>query len=101
MLEDADRLLGTVDQVRKAGEVRQSGPKNRREIDFSANVKEAVELARLRHHLPKEALHFGSEPPAEVLVICDPVEQRTADANLLQNAVNHSHADPQIFVHML
>ncbi len=101
MLEDADRLLGTVDQVLKAGEVRQSGPKNRREIDFSANVKEAVELARLRHHLPKEALQFGSEPPAEVLVMGDPVELRTVVANLLENAVKYSAADPKIVVDIL
>src|SRR6202162_2500325 len=82
MLEDADRLLGTVEQVLKAGEVRHGGRKNWREIDFSANVKEAGELARLRHHLPKAALHFGTEPPAEVLVLGDPVELRTVVANL-------------------
>ena len=62
MLEDTDRLLGTVDQVLKAGEIRHGGPKTWREVDFSATVKEAVELARLRHHLPPEALRFGEWP---------------------------------------
>ena len=43
MLEDTDRLLGTVEQVLKAGEVRHgASSKNWREIDFSAMVKEAV-----------------------------------------------------------
>ena len=52
MLEDSDRLLGTVEQVLKAGEV---GYKHhnryRTETDFVSLVRECVELARTRHHL--------------------------------------------------
>lgn len=101
MLEDADRLLGTVEQVLKAGEVRHSSPKNWREVDFSATVREAVELARLRHHLPLEAVGFGAEPPTGILVMGDPVELRTVVANLLENAVKYSAADPKIVVDIL
>lgn len=101
MLEDADRLMGTVEQVLKAGEVRHGGPKNWRELDFSAIVKEAVELARLRHALPEEALHFGSEPPPGINVMGDPVELRTAAANLLENAVKYSGPDCKIVVDVL
>jgi hypothetical protein len=42
MLEDTDRLLGTVEQVLKAGEARQrSNRKNWQELDFSELVKSA------------------------------------------------------------
>src|SRR5271169_900175 len=51
MLEDTDRLLGTVEQVLKAGEVRHgSNKQNWRVVDFSSIVLETIELARLRHH---------------------------------------------------
>src|SRR5579859_5869684 len=53
MLEDADRLLATVDQVLKAGEARHGGhSKQWMEVDFSKIVEETAELARLRHNLP-------------------------------------------------
>src|SRR5512135_1751599 len=53
MLEDTQRLLGTVDQVLQAGEARHGvARKNWQEVDFSSLVQDAVELARLRHNLP-------------------------------------------------
>ena len=62
MLEDAERLLGTVEQVLKAGEVRQGTQRrNWQEVNFSAVVSDTLELARLRHHLPPEALRFGAQ----------------------------------------
>src|SRR6202023_1851612 len=64
MLEDAERLLGTVEQVLKAGEVRQGTQRrNWQEINFAAVVADTLELARLRHHLPPETLRFGAAPP--------------------------------------
>src|SRR6266542_5499432 len=45
MLEDTDRLLGTVEQVLRAGEVRDgSKRKNWQEVDFSAMVRDSLEL---------------------------------------------------------
>src|ERR1700758_5315101 len=59
MLEDADRLLATVDQVLKAGEARHGGhSKQWLEVDFSKIVEETAELARLRHNLPPHTLRF-------------------------------------------
>src|ERR1700688_1257421 len=79
MLEDTDRLLGTVEQILRAGEARQArNKKNWVEVDFSGIVMETVELTRLRHHLPPEALRFD-DPPAENLIVRgSPEELRTA-----------------------
>jgi signal transduction histidine kinase len=99
MLGDTDRLLGTVEQVLKAGEVRhRSDRKNWQEVDFSFLVRNALELTRLRHHLPPEALRFGALPEGEVLVIGNPEELRTVIFNLFDNAVKYSGEKKEIVV---
>src|ERR1700739_4396691 len=73
MLEDTDRLLGTVEQVLKAGEVRPSSArKNRRDVDFSAVTRESLELARLRHGLSAQELRFENEPLDSVTLLGNP-----------------------------
>src|ERR1700685_1946248 len=85
MLEDADRLLGTVEQVLKAGELGyKRGTQHRTETDFSTLVRECTELARTRHHLEPAALQYqgpgnGDGPNVEA----DPEELRTAVSNIL------------------
>src|SRR5215472_6710870 len=77
MLEDTDRLLGTVEQVLKAGEVRQRAHRrNWQDIDFSAIVEQSVELARLRHGLEPQALHFGEKPNGPVTLLGNQEELR-------------------------
>src|SRR6202451_451009 len=52
MLDDTDRLLGTVEQVFKAGAAAQKkSPSHQSPVDFNALVQECMELARTRHHL--------------------------------------------------
>jgi two-component system, OmpR family, sensor histidine kinase SenX3 len=103
MLEDADRLLGTVEQVLKAGEVRGgSSRKHWQEVDFSQIVRDGVDLARLRHALPEEALRFiPAAAEEEISVLGNPVELRTVVANLLENAVKYSGPERKIEVRML
>src|ERR1700720_782747 len=99
MLEDTDRLLGTVEQVLKAGEARQrSNRKNWQELDFSELVKSALELTRLRHHLTPENLRFGVTPPEGLLVQGSPEELRTVVFNLFDNAVKYSGESKEIVV---
>jgi two-component system, OmpR family, sensor histidine kinase SenX3 len=99
MLEDTDRLLGTVEQVLKAGEARQrSKRKNWQELDFSELVKSALELTRLRHHLTPENLRFGVAPPEGLLVLGSPEELRTIVFNLFDNAVKYSGDNREIVV---
>ena len=102
MLQDTDRLLGTVEQVLKAGEVRGgSSRKNWQETDFAKIVEEGVELARLRHHLPLDALNLGTRPADQITVLGNPVELRTVVANLLENAVKYSGPQRSIAVDLL
>ncbi len=102
MLEDTDRLLGTVEQVLKAGEVRNSAArKNWREVDLSAMVKDTLELARLRHSLELNALRFGNGPVPDITIMGNPEELRTAIANVVENAVKYSGSEPEIVVDLL
>jgi two-component system sensor histidine kinase SenX3 len=97
MLDDSDRLLETVQQVLKAGEV---GYKRhlryRAETDFANLVRECVELARTRHHLQPEALHVEEAANSSpIKVQANPEELRTAVSNILDNAIKYSdgHVD--------
>src|SRR5213082_2109107 len=58
MLDDTDRLLGTVEQVLKAGEVTHKKQYRRVPVDFSGLVRECVEVARTSHHLQPESLRY-------------------------------------------
>jgi len=101
MLDDTDRLLGTVEQVLKAGEVRGNTEKNWQDVNFSVLVREAVDLARLRHALPPQSLRFSSESATDIILLGNPVELRTVLANLLENAVKYSGQQREIVVEVL
>jgi signal transduction histidine kinase len=99
MLEDADRLLATVEQVLKAGEARQgSRQEHWQEVDFAKIVEETAELARLRHNLPPQTMRFGAVPRGELLVLGKPEELRTAVFNLFDNAIKYSGEQKDIVV---
>jgi two-component system sensor histidine kinase SenX3 len=99
MLEDTDRLLGTVEQVLKAGEARQrSDRKNWQELDFPLLVQSALELTRLRHHLGPEELRFGVAPQEGLVVLGNSEELRTVLFNLFDNAVKYSGESKEIVV---
>jgi len=92
MLLDTDRLLGTVEQVLKAGQAgARFRARYRTEIDFAALVRECTDLALTRHHLQPEALHFDAPKNGNSFrVQGDPEELRTAVSNVLDNAVKYS-----------
>lgn len=102
MLEDTDRLLGTVEQVLRAGEARHGdGNRNWTEVDVGKLVCETVDLARVRHHLSGEQLRFGTPPRDELIVRGNPEEIRTAIVNLLDNAVKYSGPTRDITVDVI
>jgi signal transduction histidine kinase len=102
MLEDTDRLLGTVEQILKAGEARHaSSKKNWESVEFSAIVAETVDLTRLRHHLPTEVLRFAGPAGEQIYLRGNPQELRTAVFNLVENAVKYSGEKKEIEVDLL
>jgi two-component system, OmpR family, sensor histidine kinase SenX3 len=102
MLEDTDRLLGTVEQVLKAGEVRHgTARKNWQEVQFSTIVREVLALARLRQNLSADVLSLGTTPPDEIMVLGNPEDLRTAVINLLDNAIKYSGDKKDIVVDLL
>lgn len=90
MLTDSERLLATVEQVLKAGEVGQR-PRNQiqAEVDMRALVQECIETTRLRHHLAPDAISFETNG-GPLLVRGNPNDLQTAVENILGNAVKYS-----------
>src|SRR5687767_3922940 len=80
MLADADRLHNTVNQVLKAGVLREKpGATGARAavVDLPALARDCVELARLRHHLRDDAVQLQIEQTGSLLVKGDTEELRT------------------------
>jgi two-component system sensor histidine kinase SenX3 len=100
MLQDADRLQHTVEQVLRAGVARQKRKlEQRAPVDLAWLVQECVDTARTRHHLAEDAIAFtGGDVQTPLVVNGDVDDLRTAVANLLDNAVKYSNGHPQITV---
>ena len=102
MLQDTERLLGTIEQVLQAGEARQGRLRAKwREVDFTAIVNETMASTILRNHLPENVLRFSALPSEELLVRGNPEQLRTAVGNLFDNAVKYSGEKPDIVVSLL
>jgi two-component system, OmpR family, sensor histidine kinase SenX3 len=97
MLDDTDRLLGTVEQVLKAGEAGHKQQNQRVPVDFAGLVRECVEVARTSHHLQPESLRYElAANGAGANVLGDSEELRTAVSNVLDNAVKYSGSQVEI-----
>ena len=100
MLQDADRLQHTVEQVLRAGVARHRRKlEQRAPVDLGWLVQECIDTARTRHHLGEDAIVSTSVDLQAPLVVSGDVDDlRTAVANLLDNAVKYSNGVPQISV---
>ncbi|MGA8530060.1 MAG: HAMP domain-containing sensor histidine kinase [Acidobacteriaceae bacterium] len=91
MLADSDRLLATIEQVLKAGEVGQRARSHVRvAVDMRALVEECIHTTLARHHLEERAITLSIENPLAMTVRGDPDELQTAVLNVLGNAVKYS-----------
>ena len=104
MLEDTQRLMGTVDQVLRAARiVQKNAVLNKSEVEVGPLVQDAVELARSRHHLSPEAMawELDGKPAEHLSVAGDRDELSTALSNVLDNAVKYSQKDTRIRVEVV
>ena len=94
MSEDTDRLMATVEQVLKAGELGQRGRNQVRErVDMDQLVQEAVTTAITRYHLGPDAIRLDRrelQRGSSFAVAGNPDELRTAVLNIIDNAVKYS-----------
>ena len=101
MLSDTNRLTETIEQVLRAGRAgdKRAG-RERSEVDFREIVRESMELARTRHHLQTEVLHYDevASNGAGLRVRGSAEDLRTAVFNVLDNAVKYS--GDQVDVHV-
>src|SRR5262245_52198564 len=99
MLADVERLHHTVDQVLKAGVVRErQRAAARLPLDVGELARECVDLAATRHHLHQGAIALEAHDGASLMVRGNAEELRTVITNLLDNAVKYSGTDVRVTV---
>ena len=92
MHADSDRLLATVEQVLKAGELGQrQRQQNRALIELAPLVQDCIAVTLARHHLAPDCIVLAPVPVGVRLRVHGiPEDLRTAILNLLENAVKYS-----------
>jgi two-component system sensor histidine kinase SenX3 len=94
MSEDTDRLMATVEQVLKAGELGQrTRTQVRVRVDMDELVQQAAATAVLRYHLDADAINVERrelQAGSSFDVAGNPEELRTAVLNVIDNAVKYS-----------
>jgi len=97
MLEDSDRLLGTIEQVLRTGRVgHESRSLHLVPVDIGRVVEECLSRTRALHHLDEGDLAYRPGPPLDVLG--DLEEVRAAVSNLIDNAVKYSTSEIKVLV---
>ena len=101
MLQDADRLTDTVEQVLRAGRAgdKKAG-REKADVDFGQLVRDCVDAVRSRYHLQSDALRYEelASNGNGVHVRGSQDDLRTAVSNVLDNAVKYSgdHVDVHV-----
>jgi signal transduction histidine kinase len=92
MRSDTDRLLSTVEQVLKAGELGQRARIHQRQrLELHPFVADCIATVLARHHLQPDAITLADIPGrVRLYVFANPEDLRTAVLNLLDNAVKYS-----------
>ena len=91
MHADSDRLLSTVEQVLKAGELGQRRRHHRTLIELAPLVEDCISITLQRQHLPEDAIYLAPVPGSVRLHVRGIAEDlRTAILNILDNAVKYS-----------
>jgi two-component system sensor histidine kinase SenX3 len=101
MLADSERLLQTIEQVLRAGQLGVKKSRDQRVIlDFGKLVADCAELTRTRHHLDPDILNLkiATDESVSAKVVGDPDELQTAVLNLMDNAIKYSDKEKRVDV---
>jgi signal transduction histidine kinase len=97
MLDDSERLLGTIEQVLRTGRIGGSSRRlNVSRIDLGGVIEQCVERVRALHKVSPEGIEYHPGPP--VAVVGDADEVQAAVSNLIDNAVKYSGNDVRVTV---
>jgi signal transduction histidine kinase len=102
MLSDTDRLTETVEQVLRAGRAgdKKAG-RDKSLVDFRQLVRDCMDAARARHHLPLEAIRYQeSTDESAMRVLGSDEDLRTAVFNVLDNAIKYSGDEVDVQVRL-
>src|SRR4051812_9446269 len=103
MLQDSERLQGTIEQVLRAGQL---GAKLRRAspmpVDLGGIVEECLALARTRHHLQADAItaNVRTTDGASFQVLGDEEDLKAMVSNLVDNAIKYSGPEVHVSVEL-
>jgi two-component system, OmpR family, sensor histidine kinase SenX3 len=100
MLDDSDRLMGTIEQVLRAARTASTKPALNTPVDLREVARECVTVARARHHLDESAIAFADMAGAGTRVLGDVDELKAAIFNLVDNAVKYSGQNVRIEVQL-
>lgn len=97
MLQDSDRLLGTIEQVLRTGRLGGASRKpHLSPIELNKVIENSIARARALHRLAPGAVEYLPAEPTTVLGDLD--EVRAAVSNLIDNAVKYSGANIRVTV---
>jgi two-component system, OmpR family, sensor histidine kinase SenX3 len=95
MLEDSDRLLGTIEQVLLTGRTGTAARRlHRAPVDLSVLIEECIARTATLHSLPANSIQY--KQIADATVSGDSTELRAAISNLLDNAIKYSGTNVKI-----
>ena len=101
MLDDSERLMGTIEQVLRAARTSSTKPLLRSPVDLRALLAESLAVARVRHHLPDDAIEFGDLAQGSTVILGDTDELKAAISNLVDNAVKYAGRAVRINVELV
>jgi signal transduction histidine kinase len=97
MVDDSERLMGTIEQVLRTGRIGASRRRlNLSRIDLGKVVEQCVERVRILHKVAPEALEYRPGPAATI--VGDAEEVQAAVSNLIDNAVKYSGSEVKVTV---
>ena len=97
MVDDSERLLGTIEQVLRTGRIGASSRRlNLSRIDLGGVIEQCLDRVRTLHKVAPEALEY--RPGPRVTIVGDADEVEAAVSNLIDNAVKYSGNDVRVTV---